>query len=81
MSNLTPGKKAKGGTSERLSAYLMPEELARLDAHLTGLTAPQRSKAIARLLSLGLDREDERKGGYAEVTRPDGSTYKRIVGG
>ena len=54
---LTPGGKYLGGASVRLTAYLMPEEQAALEAHLAGLNQNQRSLEIARLLNGALFSE------------------------
>lgn len=56
---LQPGqhkRKPGPGTSVRLSAYLDPTEQQRLEAHLNGLTAYERSREIARLLMASLNQ-------------------------
>lgn len=57
-SGLQPGQHIRQpgpGESVRLSAYLEPHELKRLEKHLEGMTPYKASRERARLLMLGLD--------------------------
>lgn len=62
--NLIPGRKAKGGCSVRLSAYLYPDELQQLERHLNTRCSSDYSKSreIARLLLQGLKNEARENG-------------------
>jgi len=57
--NLIPGRKAKGGRSIRLSAYLYPTELQRIERHLDAVcdSTYTKSREVARLLLQGLKNE------------------------
>ena len=57
--NLIPGRKAMGGKSIRLSAYLYPDELQRLEEHLDAKCSSTytKSREVARLLLQGLKEE------------------------
>lgn len=58
MANPNPLKRQPGeGRSVRLSAYLTDDLEAQLEAHLSGMTAYQRSREIARLLMFGMEAE------------------------
>lgn len=60
-SGLRPGEfKRQPGPGEtlRLSAYLLPHDRARLEKHLEGLTAYQRSREVARLLMQALEQTE-----------------------
>lgn len=48
--NLTPGKKARGGTSVRLSAYLDPDALRMLRVARAFLSGPALARAIGDAL-------------------------------
>lgn len=55
LANLSPGKKALGGTSTRLSVYLMPEQLEQLERATAGMTAYERSKQLAKWILAGME--------------------------
>lgn len=60
MANPKPLKRQPGGgRSVRLSAYLTPAQVQRLEAHLRGMTPSQRSREVARLLLGAIESKRE----------------------
>ncbi len=66
MSNLTPGKKAKGGKSVRLSAYLSGTDLEALEVLKKKKSAPQLSALLGQYV-----RQMLQEAGVAVVRCPE----------